>query len=376
MFARTSGEGFMGAVRRQPPSARLGRQAFDGLERWLYSAQSATFGLHEVEVEEERRGREALRLLFQAHVDMRGDGDVGEVLEFTDGKAETAVLYTHRRLHSRRLITVFGPVSVTRVAYGRPGRPSLHPLDAVLQLPGRSLSYELQRRLLKAAVKGPFDEALEVVAEFTGVVVSKRTAEDLVREASHDFESFYERRRGTRGVKIGPILVASIDSKGIPMVKTEGAEKKVRRGRGEKRQKKRMATVAAVFTQDPDVRTPKAVLRSLFSETRSTRKRRPRRPQQKRVWASLLADKEAFIAAVKEEMLRRDRRRRKTWVVVTDGERGLQRRVTESLDGDFTFVLDFLHVLEKLWAASYVFHPEGSLKAQRFVEERALHSPR
>ena len=31
-----------------------------------------------------------------------------------------------------------------------------------------------------------------------------------------------------------------------------------------------------------------------------------------------------------------------------------------------------LHVLEKLWAVSYVFHPEGSPEAREFVRERIL----
>ena len=49
--------------------------------------------------------------------------------------------------------------------YSSPGQKSLYPLDAVLGLPARSYSYEIQRRLVKAAVKGPFDEAVEEVAD-------------------------------------------------------------------------------------------------------------------------------------------------------------------------------------------------------------------
>ncbi len=35
-------------------------------------------------------------------------------------------------------------------------------------------------------------------------------------------------------------------------------------------------------------------------------------------------------------------------------------------------ILDFLHVLEKLWACAHVFHKEGSSQAEGFVRERAL----
>lgn len=58
-------------------------------------------------------------------------------------------------------------------------------------------------------------------------------------------------------------------------------------------------------------------------------------------------------------------------MIVTDGERALQRRVG-TIFGDVTLVLDLLHVVQKLWAAAYVFHPEGSPEATDFVRDRTL----
>jgi hypothetical protein len=123
------------------------------------------------------------------------------------------------------------------------------------------------------------------------------------------------------------------------------------------------------------VRTPEDVVESLFDpETEPERHKRSKRacgPERKRVWASLLAGKDAFIEDVKKEMDRRDPRNEKTRVVVTDGERALQHKVCKTMRG-ILLVLDFLHALEKLWAAAYVFHPEGSKQAIAFVRERAL----
>src|SRR5207244_555326 len=56
------------------------RNAFADLEHWLYSHTSTTHKLHSMEVEQERRGREVLRLMLQAHIDSRGDGCVGDGL--------------------------------------------------------------------------------------------------------------------------------------------------------------------------------------------------------------------------------------------------------------------------------------------------------
>src|SRR2546430_16847856 len=86
----------------------------------------------------------------------------------------------------------------------RPPRSTLFPYttlfrsDAVLGLPARSYSYEIQRRLVKAAVKGPFDEAIEELADALGVNLSKRTAEQIVADASVDFDSFYRRSEERR----------------------------------------------------------------------------------------------------------------------------------------------------------------------------------
>ena len=82
------------------------------------------------------------------------------------------VLYTHRRLSTRSLKTIFGTVEIVRLGYSRPGAPSLYPLDQTLALPARSFSYELQRRLVKAAVQNPFQESVAAIAELTGVAVS------------------------------------------------------------------------------------------------------------------------------------------------------------------------------------------------------------
>jgi hypothetical protein len=352
--------------------AAAARGAFAELEHWLYSHTSAANRLHVIEVEQERRGREVLRLMLQAHIDSRGDGDVGDELVVLPEGSQQEIAYRHKRLRARRLITLFGGVSITRMEYSSPGQSNLYPLDAALGLPVRSYSYEIQRRLVKAAVKGPFDEATEEVADATGVSIPKRTAQQIVLDARVDFERFYTQRTVRLDPESGPLLVASVDGKGVPMVKPNSGARKVRLGKGEKRNKKRMSTVGAVFTQKPNVRTPETVVESLFAESPGTKKpKRYHRPEQKRVWASLLSGKDAFIAQVQAEMRRRDPEHNKIWIVVTDGERALQRKVTATIER-IELILDLLHVLEKLWAVSYVFHPEGSPEAREFVRERIL----
>ncbi len=345
-----------------------GVEAFQDLERYLSGQAAASAGLSELERESERRGRELLRLALQAHIDARGDGDVGQAIVLTD--ADGPVRLAYKRVHARPLVTLFGELTVTRMGYGAPGREAIHPLDAELQLPGRLWSYECQRRLIRAVICGPFDEAITLIAEMTGTTIPKRSAEQLVRDAAEDFETFYaERAAETIRPGDGEILIGAIDCKGIPMVKPERALRVVRRGKGEKANKKRMPTVAAVHSQPPNVRTPAEVIDSLFgTDPAAERPKRPK-PSHKRVWASLTSTKDAFISDVKTEMTRRDPKHQRTWVIVTDGERALQRRVINSFE-NVTLVLDLLHVLDKLWKVAHALHPEGSPEAEAFTRQR------
>lgn len=65
----------------------------------------------------------------------------------------------------------------------------------------------------------------------------------------------------------------------------------------------------------------------------------------------------------------RDSKHRHTWVIVTDGERALQRRVIASFE-NVTLILDLLHVMDKLWKVAHALHREGSPEAEQFVRTR------
>jgi hypothetical protein len=338
------------------------------LQSWLASGSALQLPLHEIECQQQAKGREVQRLLLQTHLQQRGNGDVGPALYLP--QQDGGLLYSHRRLGTRALTTVFGTVELVRMGYSHPGVPGIFPLDRALTLPARSFSYELQRRLVKAAVQNPFLDSVQTIADLTGVSVSKRSLEQILPDAAQDFDAFYRQR--SPEPTTGSILVAAVDCKGIPMVKPAGAQSTPRLTKGQKANKKRMATVAVVFTRAPWVRTPQQVVESLFRISRPTSDDGPTppRPENKRVWASLLKGKNEVIQEVAEEMERRDPSVFKTRVALTDGERALQIRVDNKLK--VTLVLDLMHALEKLWKAAYVFHSEASLEADLWVMDRTL----
>lgn len=352
--------------------------ALEEMRVWLLDSDTLGKPVHEVEHEVCARSREIMRRALQAHLNARGTGDVGPAIEVVED--DKVVVLSHRRPADRSLHTVFGPVEVPRLAYGYPGEQSLCPTDNVLQLPLRQTSYEVQRHLVNAAVKGPYEEAVKTVEEYTGVRVSKRTCEDVVQDAAVDFKPFYEDRTAPAPSQTSDILVGSIDCKGIPM-KQAKPEHQIPGAPVERRSGvKKMATVAAAYTVAPRVRTPEEVTESLFKDPRrptavdDTKLPAEPRPEYKRLWASLEDGKELVAGQLAEELERRDPEQTKTRVALLDGESVLQTLVKKLLPS-FLLILDLLHVLDKLWKAAAILIGEGlQLKAEReaWVRERVL----
>jgi hypothetical protein len=73
---------------------------------------------------------------------------------------------------------------------------------------------------------------------------------------------------------------------------------------------------------------------------------------------------------VRQEVVRRDPDGIKTLVALTDGERALQIRVSQSMK--VTLILDLIHVLERVWRAAHVFQPEGTTEAEVYAKLMAL----
>ena len=351
-----------------PPPDCSARIQFHELEQWMASPSALQLPLHLVEQQQDPKGREVQRLLLQAHVRLRGSGDVGPALAVVDG--QSLALLAHRRLQRRTLKTVFGPIDIDRIGYGCRGHQSIHPLDADLQLPERSFSYELQRRLVKAAVQGPFREATARILDSTGLTIHIHSLEPLLIEAATDFDGFYQQRIADPSQPAASLLVVAVDCKGIPMVKPEPNPPPVGLANEQKKNKKKMATVAAVFTKAPCVRTPQQVVDSLFRSGPKDAKQSPSKPESKRVWARLTKGKTAVMDEVRQDVLRRDPDGLKTLVALTDGERALQIRASQKMK--LTLILDLIHVLERVWRAAHVFQPEGSAEAEVHAKLMAL----
>lgn len=90
------------------------------------------------------------------------------------------------RGRGRAVVTTFGLVEVSRMAYRAPGLASLHPLDAVLSLPPRRYSWAVQLQLVRFALGVSYEQAAAWLSAVTGTSVGKRQAEQIVAGAAAD----------------------------------------------------------------------------------------------------------------------------------------------------------------------------------------------
>ena len=311
---------------------------------------------------------------------------------------------TRKRQQLRELETIFGTVEVNRNGYGAVGEASLHPLDAQLNLPDERYSLEVRRRAALEASKNSFDETVETLNRYTGAEIGKRQVEELVRRAAQDFVAFYEQRHNQAAAAqtaedqtgedqtaaepsaADALLVISSDGKGVVMhqqdlrpatrtasERTPRSKMGTRLSKGEKRNRKRMSTVAAVYSVAPHLRTPEQTL-AVLARDEEAEPRRPRpHPRHKRVWASLEQEPRQVLEEAFREALQRDPHGRRRWVAVVDGNQrqlDILADLAEHHGVHLTIVLDIFHVLEYLWKAGHALEAAGSEALEQWVLHR------
>lgn len=327
------------------------------------------------------RARELMRQLFQDHLDLRAQREQ-RLREVTD--AEQVARGSVETGHTRALTTVFGQVGVSRLAYRRRGHANLYPVDAQLNLPVEKHSHGLRKWAAVEAARGSFDDVTEAIERATGVRLGKRQAEELASRAAVDVDDFYAQRQPPAGAR-RDVLVLSADGKGIVMrpealrpatahAAAGGATKLATRlSKGEKRNRKRMAEVGAVYDAEPVVRAPADILarNNTNGDTNSEA------PVAVNKWltASVTDDAATVISSLFDEAHRRDPDHARTWIALVDGNNHQIDRIhTEAgkRGVDVTILCDFIHVLEYLWKAAWSFHDEGDPAAEEWVHDKAI----
>jgi hypothetical protein len=355
------------------------RERFEDLVGFLDGTAAAGLSHGDLEDRLDTDGRGLLRQLYQDHLTLRAQVEPRLEVIGAEGARRGRV----EAGHSRDLVTVFGGVQVRRLAYRAPGQPNLHPADAALNLPPERHSHGLRRLTAVEAARGSFDETAQAIMRATGQKVGKRQLQQLAGRAAVDFEAFYADRAPPQGAP-DDLLVLSCDGKGIVMrpaalrPQTAAAAAKAtpklksRLSKGEKRNRKRMAEVGAVYDAAPVVRTPADIMPATEAEHDGARPG----PTAHHKWlvASVEHDAATVVARIFDQAERRDPTHQRTWVALVDGNRHqLDRIAAESAARKVTVavIVDFVHVLEYLWKAAWCFHPEADPAAEAWVADKA-----
>ena len=351
------------------------------MSEYLASKEALAQRHQDLEDYAEREGREWIRRMLQGHYDLRGAVECVVRACGRDG-----VLRTFRRPSSRPMLSIVGQLDIPRLAYQAQGVEGLHPMDATLNLPPELYSHVVRRAVAERAACDSYDEVAVAIHDRTGVAIGKRQTEEMAARAAKDFDDFYARREAVEE-NTSDLLVLSFDGKGVPM-RREGLRPETRAAaeatprqlhtrltKGEKRHRKRMAQVAAIYTVAPHVRTLVDVLADLRPVRDIEHDRRRPRPRDKRVWASLTKTPWGVILDAFEQARRRDPTFKRTWVVLVDGNRDqlrLVKKAARKLGVAITILVDLIHVIEYLWKAAYAFHEDGSKEAEQWVEQRLM----
>jgi hypothetical protein len=367
-------------------------KCFGELQDWIASEEAA--GLQHAELEDQLdvRGRELLRRLFQDRLDLTA---AREERRHDVTGADGVVRTRAEKGRVRPLVTRFGQVSVSRIAYRSPGRSNVHPLDAALNLPEEKHSHGLRKLTAIEAARGSIDAAGAAISRATGVRIGKRQAEEMVRRAAAHVEAFYL-SRVISPAPDGHPLVLTFDGKGIVMLPqalrpatakaaaAAAGKLTTRLSPGEKHGRKRMAELACVYDAVPVPRAPEDIISTPAQKRREKKaqaktpkdKGKRREPQARGKWltASVTSDIPAVIAAAFGEAERRDPGRQREWVVLIDGNNTQIAAVAAEAarrGSTVTIVIDFVHVLEYLWNAAWSFYDKGEPASEEWVADQA-----
>jgi len=358
-------------------------RAQEQLEQLIQQLQSEHYAKSEhgdIEHFINKDGQEILRRLLQGWLDLKAANEE---------KKESLISASGEKLNhvrvgtTRKLESLFGKVTATRTGYSQIKKNSLFPVDAELNLSANSYSDGIYYRVSKEAIRGSFDDVVEAIDETTGGHIPKKQCLNIVRDVAQDFEGFYKKKRFTKPEDTSNLLVLTFDGKGIVMrpdglreCTKKNAQKakklKSRLSQGEKKDRKRMAQVAAVYTVQPHIRTAESIMK-ISEDDNVVPFRAPIR--NKRVWASVEREAETVIEEAFEEALQRDPKQKREWVILIDDlphQIRLIKKVMMRLNVKATLVMDFIHVLEYLWKAAWCFFDKGDEAVEKWIAEKSV----
>jgi len=247
---------------------------------------------------------------------------------------------------------IFGPFPLARDYYYHAGKHQGHyPADAAL---GLEVSYTpalAKLMCLEGADEPTYLKAERHLEQTGGIVVSARQIQRVVQRVGGDAQAWQE-REAQPGACDAPILYASGDGTGVPMV---AEELKGRRGK----------------QADGTAKTRQVYLGCVFTQHRTDEKGHPVRDYESTTYVSSFKSIDDFGPLLRQEAIRRGMGSAGKVVLLIDGAAGLER-MGRLCFKDCVQIVDFFHAMEHagqvLEALIGKLHPDYKKRLRRWAK--------
>ena len=342
-------------------------EQFAGLAGWV-GDESRYLDHAEREKALTEEGRELQRRLLQATYELDAAQE-----ERAEGVTSAAGVRhgTLERGCGRGLETVFGPVTVTRMAYRNRREPNLYPADARQALPGDPYSMGMRALAARRLAASGYQQAQGDIESQTTVKIGHAQLAGVARDLARWTGDFYaERARDAeQGLPASDVIMMQGDGKGIAMRpehrKNKGKQDGTRPGI------KKMAEIVAVADFTPAVRQPEDI-----AAPPARRQAHPGpKARDKWVSASVTETIEDMIAAAFDEADRRDPQRARQRIFLVDGNK---QQIAAIEDHARTrklkvpVLIDYIHVSGYIGKASAALHPGDPVLAGQQADGQLL----
>jgi len=274
--------------------------------------------------------------------------------------------------HDRGVVSIFGPVRASRLAYRNRREPNLYPADARWVLPDDPYSLGMRALAAYHLAGGGYGQAQDVIEARTGEKIGRAQLGGLAEDMAAWADDFYEQRArsAVAGLTAGDVIMMQADGKGIAM-RPEHRPGAVRQSDAAHPGIKKMAEIIAVASFTPAVREPGDI-----AAPQARRKQHPG-PVARGKWvsASITEDIPAMIGKAFDEADRRDELRLNQRVFLVDGNKQQITAIGDHARArglKVPVLIDFIHVSEYIGKAAAALHPGDPQAAREWADGQRL----
>lgn len=249
--------------------------------------------------------------------------------------------YEFKEYRDKKLLTVLGPVTIKRsYYYDKECRDGYCPKDRDLGIEETSFSPGVKRMMSRVGAYRPFALGHEDLKEMAGFTVDTKEIERSSNQSGEQVEQFFEKEAATAlsnkviSMKTIPIMYVCMDGTGVPVVKSETANRK---GKGE----------------DGVAKTREVKLGCIFTQTSVDEKGYPVRDEMSTSYVGAIETAEEFSSRIYAESIRRGAKRAEKMCVIGDGAPWIWNVADEQFYGAIQ-IIDLYHAREHYWKVARI----------------------